>query len=242
MAFDVVALLNAVNNAVSPEARVAAAKNLGNEIVAAVSRGVDISQVFGGAIGNADPIPIGPAQLAAIGQVQRYLAALASSEIVATPSNVYATFTQLAGVLGGVSLPGIPGIPQFPGLPFAIPQLPGLDACKFIKCLAASIDCSCGQDGGGSPGANGKGDDPIADLVNTGIGFLKRARDLAGEKQRQFERDASDFAAAAKAATGAAKEKLEAEAKEAKGNATSLVQTGEKMTESIGTAIASHFL
>ena len=246
MTNDLGALMNAVHTAASPVERIEAANALAKEIAAASSRGEDIRMIFTGAFGNAATVSIGSAQLVAIGQVQRYLAAVAAGEIVPTLPDVVNVFSQLTAVLGGSGIgipkfPGAPSFPAWPGMPFQIPQMPAVDPAALIKCLAESMGCSCGQGGSGLPSLDGKGDDPVRKLVDSGLGLIRRARDLAHDMERQAKQDARDLAAAANYAKGAAKDELEAAKKNAEANARDLGARADQMGHTIANAIVSRW-
>jgi len=239
-------LINAVNTATDPNARDAALHKFSSELQQAITRGGDIRLLLEDALRGVPPgaVVLGPASMLAIGEVQRYLANVATGAVTMTPQTLSAMIALLVNVFGGggggmpglPGLPGLLGLPQLPGLPFQIPQIPGLDACMFIKCLASSMDCS-GATGGGMPGTGG-GDDPIGRMVGSGIEALKRARDMAEEKFRQAEQTAKDLAVAANVATGVARNEIEAAKKRAEADAKELREKSEQLGQTIGGAIA----
>ncbi len=108
-----------------------------------------------------------------------------------------------------------------------MPQIPGLDYCKFLKCLASSMDCggassSPSNGGAGTIGGGarvsvsaGVAVDNFGRLVSSGVDALNRARDVAEQALRDAERRAADLAAAEKTAAAAAKAELQKARKEA---------------------------
>lgn len=255
------ALVAAVTTASTPEGRQAAADALTSMLTEAGQRGVDVGRALlgggpiSGAAGSLMTLPgvrisPGQIQLTAIGNVQRFLADVASGVTVPTPADVQSIISQLLAGVGaaaqGVSVPGLPGAPAFPGLPFQLPNIPGLDPCKFLKCLAASMDCGCG--GGQAPGSQPpqatipqppEGPDPVATMIGTGVEIFTRARALAEERLRSAQQRAADLLAAEKAAAdAAAKAAIQKARKDAEKNVAGLKSQAEQLTTAIGTSIA----
>ncbi len=249
MAITLGPLVEALTTATSPSSRKAAADALSAAIADAASRGEDLRTMFENVPGSDIAIPIGPAELTAIGNLQRFLADVATGSIALTPKDASAVIGQFGALLGG-GVPGLPGMPSMPampipGFPFPTPPIPGLDPCKLIKCLAASMDCD-GASGGGSPpgflpGVVVEPIDAIKVAVDNGIEILKNARDMAEEGRRQADQLAKDLAAAAKEASGDAKKAINAARKEAESTANDLVEKSEQLGGAIGSALASAF-
>lgn len=244
-------LIDAVTSAASPESRKAAADALAAAIADAANRGEDLMSPITNPTNRLTVFKVGPAELAVIGNMQRTLADIASGSVEMTQQSIANISAQLGALLSGtgMGLPGLPGLPptQIPGFPIAIPQIPGLDPCKFIKCLAASMDCNCGSDhqpvpggtqlppiGGGGGNAN-----PIGTMVNNGIEILNRARDMTDSTLRTWDQRAKDLAAAAKSATGKAKAEIDAAKKEAEAKANELREKSEQLGRTIGSAIVN---
>ena len=177
------------------------------------------------------------AQLSALDDTQRYLAGVAKGLIDVTPSDMGAIVFRLLGAFGG-TLPGAggAGLGGFPGLPFQIPQIPGLDPCRFLKCLPSSIDC---PDTSTSriPLQGDDSNDPISVSIRTGIGGLRRALDIVKEKTKDAERLRDDLFAAAAAATGETKKEIQEEADKAQQGVVELKSQSQQLGEAVVTAI-----